>query len=252
MKTKIVLGLTGIAALISASSYAGDMGAVEVNYVRGGWIIGGDVGYGYLSTPEVDILAPVPFSIPLGTEIQAQNHRLGNAVGGGYLGYNFPVSERLLLGLEGGYKYLGNSRYRSFALDNTFGNFLDNTIKVKQQAVDFLLTGRFYVSPRVNLIAKAGGAYVNTETKQFNRFFIADSTGNLYTNPQFWRIRPEFAFGAGCSVTNNLDVNFMYTHIGGADANVNGFNRFFNAGPDRTPAVFEYNGITGGISYTFG
>jgi opacity protein-like surface antigen len=251
MKRKLLLSLIGATALVSASSYAGTMGEIA-SPERGGWVIGGDIGYGYLSTQEEDILTPVPFSTPLSTEIALQKHHIGNLVGGGYVGYAFPVFERLLMGPEVGYKYLGQSKYRSFGSELISGNFLRNHIKVTQQAGDFLLAARLYVSPRFSLIAKAGGAYVYTKTRQENQFFLSTIRGGLNTKASFWRIKPEFSLGAGFGVTSKLDFNVIYTHIGGADANVTGSLRFYNSGPDRTPAVFEYNAITAGLSYTFG
>ena len=43
----------------------------------------------------------------------------------------------------------------------------------------------------------------------------------------------------------------MYTYLGGVDGHV-GAIRFYNAVPDRLPAVFRYNALTLGLSYTFG
>ncbi|MBA3535182.1 MAG: hypothetical protein H0T84_01005 [Tatlockia sp.] len=251
MNRKLLLGLIGVSTFISASSYAGTMGDI-VSPQRGGWVIGGDIGYGYLSTQEEEILTPVPFIIPAPTEIALQKRRIGNLVGGGYIGLSFPVTERLFMGPEVGYKYLGQSKYHSFGSEFVSGNFLRNEIKVSQQAGDFLVSGRLHVSPRVSLIAKAGGAYVYTKTRQENQFFFSTFRGGLVTKASFWRIRPEFSLGAGFGITDRLDLNVIYTHIGGADANVTGSFRFYNSSPDRTPAVFEYNAITAGLSYTFG
>lgn len=251
MKRKLLLGLTAVSAFVCASSYAGTMGDIS-SPQRGGWVVGGDIGYGYLSTAEEDILTPVPFSTPASTEIAIQKHHIGNLVGGGYIGLAFPVFERLIMGPEVGYKYLGQSKYRSFGSEFISGNFLRNHIKVTQQAADFLVTGRLYVSPRLSLIAKAGGAYVYTKTRQNSEFFLSTIVGGLNTKASFWRIKPEFSLGAGFGVTSKLDLNVMYTHIGGADANVTGSTRFYSSTPDRTPAVFEYNAITAGLSYTFG
>lgn len=253
MINKLCLGLTGVAVFISTSCYSGTMGDVQNNVTpRGGWVVGGDIGYGYLSTQEEEILAPVPITTPRTPEIQNQNHQVGSLVGGGYLGYGFPVFERLLMGLEGGYKYLGQSRYNSHSLDQVFGNFLSNNIKVNQQAVDLLLTGHFYVHPKISFIGKVGAAYVRSQTKDQSDFLLGGSRGGLFTDAVIWRIKPEVSLGVGYSVNSSIDLNLIFTHIGGIDANVDGAHRFYSFLPDRLPAVFEYNALTVGLSYTFG
>ncbi|MBA2650703.1 MAG: outer membrane beta-barrel protein [Tatlockia sp.] len=251
MKKTLLLGLTGVASLISAASYAGTMGPIET-FHRGGWIIGGDIGYGYLSTQEEDILAPVPLTFPALTEVQDQHHKIGDLVGGGYVGRDFEVSNSLLLGLELGYKYLGQSKYKGHTIDNLSFNFIRTDIQVYQHAVDALLTAKYYVWQGLNLYAKAGAAYVRSKTTQASNFNIGSIAGGLFTEDTIWRIKPEFDLGFGYTFGNNLGVNFTYTHIGGVDTNVTGLFRFYNNGPDRTPAVFQYNGLTAGLSYTFG
>ena len=251
MKKKLVSGLISITALTCTASYAGTMGDIQTFAPRGGWVVGGDIGYGYLSTQEEDLLPPVPVTIPPVGEALSQNHRIGSLVGGGYLGRDFTFSERILLGLEVGYKYLGKSKYQAFTIDAR-NNFISSNIEVNQQAVDFLLTGKVYIWQRLNLIGKVGAAYVCSETKQNSSFNVARFTGGLITDATIWRIKPELGVGVGYTWDTNIGLNIMYTHIGGADTNVTGLYRFFNSGPDRTPAVYQYNALTAGISYTFG
>lgn len=253
MKNKLVLSCTGFTALLSTMCYGGAMGDMQTNNVhKSRWVIGGDAGFGYLSTQEENLLAPVPNSIPLNTETQSQDYKVGHFIGGGYLGYNYSVLSTLLLGVEVGYKYLGQSTYHSLARDIISVNTLDNEIKVNQQAVDFLVTGKLYVTQNINFLAKAGPAYVRSQTKQDSRFIFTGISGELSTDAVIWRIKPEFALGVGYTFKDNMDLNLTYTHIGGVDTNVTGLYRFYNVTPDRTPAVFEYNGLTLGLSYTFG
>ncbi|MBA2710313.1 MAG: hypothetical protein H0U57_06970, partial [Tatlockia sp.] len=143
MKGNLILSLTALA--VSTSIYAGTMGEVQTAPRGSSWVIGGDIGYGYLSTQEEDILAPTALTIPPTTELQNQTHNIGDMVGGGYVGFNFPVLERLLMGIEFGYKYQGQSRYDSFAVETVGGNFIRNNISVNQQAVDALLTSKLYI-----------------------------------------------------------------------------------------------------------
>lgn len=253
MKSKLWLGFTGITTLLSSLGYAGTMGDMQTNGAyKSGWVIGGDIGFGYLNTQEEDILAPVPVMVPRSTEIQDQDHTLGHVVGGGYLGYNYSVFSSFLMGMEVGYKYLGQSNYHSFSRDLLSVNFLKNDIRVNQQAIDFLLTGKLYVSKNISFLAKAGPAYVRSQTKQDSDFNLVSFAGGLPTDVVIWRIKPEFDLGVGYTIYNNIDLNVTYTHIGGVDTNVTGLYRFYNAVPDKTPAVVEYNGITVGLSYTFG
>jgi hypothetical protein len=251
MKRKLYLSLTAL-AIFGSASYAGTMGEIQTNSLRGGWIIGGDVGYGYLSTTEPYLLpvSPTVAEPPL-TSRDVQRRKIGSLVGGGYAGYDFHVSERLLMGLEVGYKYLDRSKYHTISNDFLSGVFATKFVKVNQQAVDFLLTGKFFLSPHINLIGKAGAAYVRSKTTENSVVNIVNDFGSLSVAPVIWRIRPEFDLGVGFSFYSNLSLNLIYTHIGGADANVTGLYRFYNVGPDSTPAVFQYNALTAGLSYSF-
>lgn len=251
MQKQLFLGLTSLAAFISVASYAGTMGEIQTA-PRGGWVVGGDIGYGYLGTQEENILSPAPVTTPPLTEIQDQHHQIGSLIGGGYVGRDFAVLERLLMGLEVGYKYLGQSKYRTLAFDSFSNDFIDTNIKVNQQAVDFLLTGKVYIWNGLNLIGKVGPAYVRSKTEQNSSFSFTGTAGGLATKTAIWRIKPEVDLGVGYTFGNHIGINLMYTYIGGVDTNVTGLYRFFNSGPDRTPAVYEYNALTVGISYMFG
>ncbi len=248
MKGKLILSLTALA--VTSTIYAGTMADVQMG-PQGGWVIGGDIGYGYLSTQEAEILSPTANTIPVTTEIQDQNHKIGDLVGGGYVGYNFPLLARVLMGVEVGYKYQGQSRYKSNAVETSFGNFLRNHISVTQQAVDALVTSKIYLWRGLNLIGKGGAAYVGSRTKDASQFNLG-ITGSLTTKATIWRIRPEFDLGFGYTFNNKIDLNLIYTHIGGTDANTVGSFRYYNSGPDKLPGVFEYNALTVGLSYTFG
>lgn len=249
MQKKLSLGLTGIMTFISVASFAGTMGDIQT---RGGWVIGGDIGYGYLSTQEEDLLIPVPATAPASTEVQNQTHQIGSVIGGAYIGRDFAVLERLLMGFEVGYKYLGQSKYNTFATDVISGDFLRGHVKVNQQAIDFLLTGKVSIWQSLNLIGKIGPAYVRSKTQQNSNFELGGIAGNLTTDATIWRIKPEVGLGLGYTFSNNIGLNFMYTFIGGVDTNVTGLNRFFNSGPDKTPAVYQYNALTAGLNYAFG
>jgi len=253
LKNRLSMSLAGL-SLMCSTAIAGTMGDIAIP--TGHWLIGGDVGYGYLSTTE-------PFLLPVAAAVTnvipdtlVQRRRLGNVVGGGYVGYEFPVLERLFMGMEVGYKYAGQSKYFSRTSTNIFEDVTlvaaRKHVKVTQQAVDFLLTSKVHLSPHVHLFGKAGAAYVRSQTKERSRVEIANDFAALDISPAMWRIRPEFDLGVGYGFNDKLSVNLTYTFIGGADANVTGLFRFYNVGTDSTPAVFQYNALTAGLSYTFG
>lgn len=252
MNHKSLFALAGVTAFFSVTGFAGTMGAQTDTAHNAGWNIGADIGFGYLNTQEEDILAPVPITVPQVTEIQSQSHSIGHVIGGGYLGYDVSISERLSIGMEGGYKYLGQSHYKSYAADTVSSNYFDNNIKVNQQAIDFLLSGRLLFWRNISFIGKAGVAYVRSQTKATSNFNVISFEGGLPTDVVIWRIKPEVNLGVGYSINQHVDLNLMYIHIGGTDANVPGYTRYYNATPDKLPGVFEYNGLSVGLSYTFG
>ena len=101
VKHRVLLGL-GISALCIVSADAGTMAATRT--YPAGFVIGGDVGYGYLNTQERDLADSLgPFAIASGN-VLTQHHELGHFIGGAHAGYDFPVLERLLAGFEMGYK----------------------------------------------------------------------------------------------------------------------------------------------------
>ncbi|TAL63171.1 MAG: hypothetical protein EPN84_05380 [Legionella sp.] len=257
---KSILNLSLTALLISNAGFAGTMGDVHSMGPHSGWLVGGDVGYGYLSTQETDLNAPAFTSqSPATTAFQIQDHRIGQWVGSGYLGYNFLITERFLAGLESGYKYLGESKYstRLQAPTGSTGGSFNESVKVEQQAIDVLITGRYFVWNKVNFIGKAGAAFVYSQTKQlYTQIINVPSTSFpnavFYGNDKIWRIKPELAVGVGYSFNEHLNLNLLFTHIHGDNGVVGAFRFFSILGGDNTPAAYEYNGVTAGLSWNFG
>ena len=151
MKKKILFGI-GLTLLNSLATYAGTMG--DLSTYPAGFVLGGDVGYGYLSTQETELSYPI---INDSLEYQSLNHRIGGIVWGVHTGYDFSILARLLGGFEVGYKNLGKSTYALSS--HQYMNIIEHqgdvasqrlitthqNISVNEQAIDFLLTGRFYV-----------------------------------------------------------------------------------------------------------
>ena len=217
MKGKILWTL-GAAVAYSVASYAGTMGAAEQSNYPAGFVIGGDVGYGYLSTQETDLVLPVS---QLPTTRQQQNHDIGNIIGGGHIGYDYLLWDRVVAGFEVGYKYLGNSTFNAtFPSLSLLSPSPVETInaKVTQQAIDLLVTSRLYVWKGLSIEAKAGGAFVNSAAK--NRWTITNPSTGAYSdvwevNPSVWRLEPEVGIGGGWLLGRGVSLLGMYTHIFG-------------------------------------
>ena len=274
MKKGVLLGF-GLAAISTVSTYAGTMGAASTGSTYpAGFVIGGDVGYGYLSFSEWATSAPpAPAS---GTASLAN----GAFIWGLHGGYDIPVIERFLLGFEVGYKNLGRSSSTSSATypKNYLGESNDlslqnSSLKLSQQAIDILLTTRLYVLNGLNVFGKAGPAYVRSESNTHLSVNYPDGTNNgngtksevnqsLAVNPVIWRLRPELAIGVGYSFKNNLDIHLMYTYINGSDfnevasaitnGNTGNNNNVGSIIGNTFSGVAAYNAVTIGLSYYFG
>lgn len=264
---KCTMGFVGFAALGSVSVHAGTMGSVSSSTYPSGFLIGGDIGYGYLSTQESN-LAPQQLnsSPPTPGIIDIQSHHLGKFIWGAHAGYDIPILEKFLAGFEVGYKSLGNSTYSQsehYLAQVLYFNpvSINQTVKVTQQAIDFLVTSRFYVQNGLNIFGKAGAAYVRSNianyfSQQFDTksdFAPTEFDSALSSSRTVWRIRPELDIGVGYSFKNNLEFHVMYTYINGTDGNTNGNNGFYSSNePATSQGTFTYNALTAGLSYYFG
>lgn len=266
---KCIMGFVGFAALGSGYVHAGTMGSVQISTYPSGFLIGGELGYGYLSTQESN-LAPQQFNLspPIPGIIDIQSHHLGKFIWGAHAGYDIPILEKFLAGFEIGYKSLGKSTYSAsehyLGLDLYFNPVsINQTVTVTQQAIDLLVTSRLYVLNGLNIFGKAGAAYVRSNTANYiNRKFDTISAGQenadefdlaFSSSLTVWRIRPEIDIGVGYSFKNNLDFHVMYTYINGTDGNTNGGGRFYSANsPGQPQCTFTYNALTAGFSYYFG
>ena len=269
MKKAVLLGV-GMAALSTVATHAGTMGAATTGSAYpAGFVIGGDVGYGYLSSLEVK---PVP---PRAPATGASSTTIGSLVWDVHGGYDLPILEQLLIGFEIGYKSLGKasfSSYETYPANYSGGTSdaqtLNHTVTLSQKAVDFLLTSRVYVLNGLNVFGKAGPAYVRSASNtHYNLNYPSGTSGtesnqSLSLNPVIWRLRPELAIGVGYSFKNNLDVHLMYTYINGSDFNeasstlakntaipTHALNSFPT---DVFSGIAAYNAVSVGLSYYFG
>lgn len=244
-----------------------------------GFGIGGDIGYGYLMSHEANNLNDLAPTLTLSNRIRpraAKNFRNGHLAWGAHAQYDFAITEQFLAGVEAGYKSLGQSsgwtKSYSYSItsDPTLYSTTINSYSyiMRQQAIDFLLTGKLYISqrwPGLNLGGKVGAAWVNAHDSvnfmtSFTQPFIslANPGGSYvaqnYQSVAFWRLEPEVGLNAGYSFTSGylrgINAYVAYTYIGGTDGNTatSGSATNYN-----TPwqAIFAYNGFTAGFDYHF-
>lgn len=237
----------------------------ELKQYPSGLAIGGSLGNGYLSTHESNnINDNLPANINAAMPSIYKNFNNGHFIWDAYGAYDVLFTERLMMGVAIGYKSLGQSvgAASSNSPANTLnpsGSTTSYTYLDKQQAIDFLITSRLYISEKckgLNLFAKAGAAYVKaSDSVLFNGSVLTLATvvkKTATSSLSIWRIEPEFDLGVGYSLTRHIDVHIMYTYIGGTDGNTS--TSASSTTGDNIPwqGVFAYNAVSAGASYSFG
>lgn len=258
--SKILMGTIICAASTVAFASGDSYNRSTGSFIKDGWSIGIDGGYGYLSSPEA--FYPNDFSVATdGTvDTYTASAEVGDWVWGVHIARDFRISTNMLLGLELGYKDLGDANNhinheRTTNRDNIIHEYNETLNRdYSQNAVDFLLTAHYYLWQGLNIFGKAGVAYVQSDTNQFydNTFPIEDGgpiIEPLNGDNDIWRLEPEFSLGVGYMFKCNIDIHAAYTYIGGA-----------NDQPIATPEnamflpkakVYSTNMVMAGISYTF-
>ncbi|KPJ68189.1 MAG: hypothetical protein AMJ43_01955 [Coxiella sp. DG_40] len=246
----LVFGL-GLACLLTSSVFANGRAYVvqrPTSYVIPGWVIGADIGWGYLDTPAGDLMFKTATYPDL-----SQSHDIGDFVWGLHGGRTFDITPNMLVGAEVGYKDLGKSKYES---KNGSGELEQKlTRKVTQQAIDALLTSDYYIWKNFNLFAKAGVAYVESTTKStYSTPFMVDIE-SYNVKDSIWRLRPEMTLGMGYMFRNGIDVHVLYDYIYGVtETKWNGMdheNGYPGSLLPPKPRTYGSNLVIGGISYTF-
>jgi hypothetical protein len=287
---KIVRILTGLAICASASAYA--MGEAPA-YFKPGFVLGVDGGYGFLNTPDqiypkdflltYNNMTPALFGVgkvtpippiqvkPSSIEYNAHDNN-GSFVWGVHAGYDWQTGKSSLVGLELGYKDLGEAKYKAelqghIGGGSTLEHFFDVNAsrKINEQALDLLLTYHYFVYHGFNVFAKAGIADIYAQTQQdvdagmgiggsgtsTRSGDIEPSGGFVYLHNipaldgsmHIWRFEPEMQVGAGYMFAQHVNVYAYYDHIG-----------------DSAPSVWDHlsqakaygvNSLWAGVSYTF-
>jgi opacity protein-like surface antigen len=319
---KTLLGIVTSAAIFCSASFASG-GLVQPMPVApthpAGWIIGLDGGYSEINSMDSDLLPNFrPYSFTAFNDHLAfhpnysQDHDMGDFMWGLHLGRDFNITDNFLLGFEVGYKDFGKNTYDEsfnpvvdyenhrhfegdlvdqsithydidYDRDNQYRGHQNWNVKVEQQAVDFLLTAKYYVWQGLNLNAKGGLAYVHSKTTsdfgigygydehatvsgsytdeegthQINSVLddehVADKTiaTNNWDQDQ-WRLEPEFALGLGYSFTPNIDATVWYDYIHGTDGNEQNNVSGENFGIQNESAhSYSINSVLLSLSYKF-
>lgn len=254
--------------LISGSSVAyadGNLDSQTTSYAKGGFSIGIDGGWGNLAGPEQmyptsyygDGIILEPFqAIP--AHIKYTNDTdVGDWVYGAHIGYDFVVNSKTLLGFELGYKNLGKTsnlltldledmRYPLHVLD------ADAYKDTNQYAIDFLLTGHYFIWQGLNIFGKAGVALVNTDTDQQISVLRWSETGEFThdvelpaTSGSEFRLQPEGSIGIGYMFLCGADIHVSYDYIMGSNGN-NGLTDILSQNKPYTSSS-----VLAGVSYTF-
>jgi len=258
--------LIGIAAGV-ALCIAGCAFAAGDTFARNGTgYVGVEGGYGFLNTPEASY--PKDFgTYPFYEDVSnyATTTEKGEAVWGFHAGYDFKISRVWALGIEIGYKDLGESKYTSTWTD--YENYqevyqlveFNGSRKINQSAFDLLLTARAFVWKGLDFFAKGGMAYVGSTTDQDLTYQVM--AGGTIHNLQpwdgkstIWRIRPEVAIGAGYLFTPHFHVYLAYDYIAGAnngDDSENNMNEAAGAAMPPRAKVYDFNAGFVGAEYRF-
>ena len=112
----------------------------------GSWEFGVAIGYNRLYTGQQPSTSST-------NQLAISDHDNNNFQGGAHLGYYFPVLSHLLIGIEGGYQYLGG------AVHTESGSTGTDVYKLQSTQDENLLIGlRYYLTPGFALLGKLGGA----------------------------------------------------------------------------------------------
>jgi hypothetical protein len=254
--------LTGLAICASASAYAS--GDYMPSYAKAGFVVGVEGGYGFLNTPNPTYPKDFTYQINPDTiygvtipglrATYEKTNDIGSFMWGVHAGYDFLTGPHSLVGLELGYKDLGQSKYSNelylhelHAALTGGGSHptLDISRKIDQQALDLLLTYHYFVYQGFNVFAKAGVADVYSTTDQDFDVKHVDEIHALEGKESIWRFEPEMQLGAGYMFAQHVNVYAYYDHIGDGSDTGNVVDHLTQA------KVYGSNSLWAGISYTF-
>ncbi len=276
MKNYIIGIIAGLALVCTGFAMAS--GDTFVPVVKGGFVVGADAGYGELNTPNVfsnynEALYAAQFKGDALTTITNNNNSqdTGDFVWGVHIGYDHQLANtgwlsNALLGVEVGYKNLGDSTYKTSTgvstatLDSRVLNTQSSYAKseYKSQAVDFLLKADYYIVDGWHMFAKGGLAelYTNYEfTNTVKTNGVVDNNNIGSESSHYWNMRPEYVLGTGYTFpafgakkNMHLDIHAYYDHIASEPFQ---FSQTDLAATGNIVAVPGVNMVLGGVDFTF-
>ncbi len=195
MRTTIIYPLlivTSIALLCCKNAFA-------VNAANG-VVLDGHAGYANLDTPD-KILNPLN-STPTSN---SQDARVGNFSFGGGLGYDYALTNNILLGIDSAYNDDGDSHYKGKY--PSLNSHYDTTLETYDASL--AAKGEYLWHNGLNVFGKAGGAYVWQEQgDDGNGLFDSGKTNSE-------GVRPMVALGVGYNLQENLNFYTQYRHVFG-------------------------------------
>ena len=237
-----IIGITAGLALVFAgfAMASGDTFVPPKPVVKGGFVIGADAGYGELNTPNVftnyneaflnSLFANDPDII---ITSNSSNQDTGDFVWGVHIGYDHQLANtgwlsNALLGVEVGYKDLGESTYthRFGLVDDP--EFITTTVNAyakavyKSQAIDVLLKADYYIVNGWHVFAKGGFAELYTKYEYTQKTSVngVDQNSIGTQSAHYWNMRPEYVLGTGYTFpafgakkNMHLDLHAYYDHI---------------------------------------
>lgn len=183
------ISLSGIAFANNSSTVA----PVSQNNVY----VSGEIGYGSLDTPDHDLP-------------EVLSHSSGSIAASANIGFTkliYRNIDNLLIGVELGYDYNGQSKYTQGSGDDAVN------MEVVSSDLHFLATATYLLPSGINIFAKTGPAYV----KQDLDFSSGQDDSHFSTETSKSQFKPMVAAGIGYQF-KNLNIYFQYNHIFGKDA----------------------------------
>ncbi len=204
---------------------------------HGGWYAGITAGSGVIETYEADG--------SVNDNERAYNLTNRSAVGGVHVGYNWQLSSRWLMGLEGGYQYLGHSE----ALQHVM---LNSTLRsgTTIRAIDALFTGQYFLSNQVDVFGKLGATYetlTRTSDCEQGACFGPSIAASGHNQTTQYHINPEFQLGLGWHVSKALQLSAAYQRVISDNVRQYSGQTFF----DDTRINPSINSIILGLDYYF-
>lgn len=193
----------GISVSLVGSAFAGE-GPTVNPFPKNNMYISGEVGYGSLDTPSDNLAQGVSYSS-------------GSVAASFNIGFTHLVyknTNNLLLGIELGYDYNGQSQYTVSSGDDS------SSMEIVSSDFHLLGTATYLFQNGINFFAKAGPAFV----KQDLDFSSGDDSDQTNDNSKS-QCDPMLAVGGGYQY-KNLNFYFQYNHIFGKDAQ--DWNDLFN------------------------